>query len=151
MAERWPICFHVDLPFSELRKLYEAASIYWHATGYGERESRDPIRFEHFGITPVEAMAASCIPGVLAKGALTETVVDGESGFHWNTIRELVRKSREIIDDPVLAQHLRSGAKARARLFADATFHHRCVNLLDELTDGAITSSQKHTSTPASA
>ena len=130
-----------DLPFAELRKLYEEASLYWHATGYGEREDRNPIRFEHFGITPVEAMATGCIPGVLAKGALTETVEDGKSGFLWRSIGELVRRSREIIEDPALAARLRAGSKARATTFSDDAFRSRLIALLDELTDGAVSTS----------
>ncbi len=141
MARGWPIHFHVDLPFAELRKLYEEAALYWHATGYGEREDRNPIRFEHFGITPVEAMATGCIPGVLAKGALTETVEDGKSGFLWRSIGELVRRSREIIDDPTLAARLRAGCKARATTFGDEVFRSRLIALLDELTDGAVSTS----------
>ena len=141
MAQGWPVHFHVDLPFAELRKLYEEASLYWHATGYGEREDRNPIRFEHFGITPVEAMAAGCIPGVLAKGALTETVEDGKSGFLWRSIGELVRRSREIIDNPALAARLRAGSKARATTFSDDAFRSRLIALLDELTDGAVSTS----------
>ena len=143
LAQDWPIRFHVDPPFAELRKLYEEASLYWHATGYGEREDRNPIRFEHFGITPVEAMAAGCIPGVLAKGALTETVEDGNSGFLWRSIGELVERSREVIDDPALAQRLRAGAKARATVFSDDTFRFRLTALLSELTDGAVGSASQ--------
>ena len=86
-------------------------------------------------------MAAGCIPGVLAKGALTETVEDGESGFLWRSIGELVRRSREIMDDPALAARLRAGSKARATTFSDEAFRSRLIALLDELTDGAVSTS----------
>ena len=85
-------------------------------------------------------MAAGCIPGVLAKGALTETVEDGKSGFVWRSIGELVKRSREIIEDPALAARLRAGSKARATTFSDDAFRSRLIALLDELTDGAVAS-----------
>jgi len=45
---------------------------------------------EHFGITPVEAMAAGCVPIVYRGGGLTETVTK-DSGFTWKTIDELIK------------------------------------------------------------
>jgi len=49
----------------ELKELYETASIYWHATGYGERE---PIRFEHFGISM--PYARSTVPDAIVAALM---------------------------------------------------------------------------------
>ena len=46
-----PIVLHPDLPFAELKDLYGRATIYWHASGYGQDVTKDPVKFEHFGIT----------------------------------------------------------------------------------------------------
>ncbi|MGH2371797.1 MAG: glycosyltransferase, partial [Chloroflexota bacterium] len=70
LAEGLPIHFHVDAPLPELKELYESATIYWHAAGYGVSETREPIKCEHFGITVVEAMAAGCVPVVIGKGGV---------------------------------------------------------------------------------
>ena len=138
LAAGWPVRFHVGIAADELRQLYQQATLYWHATGYGRREDREPIQFEHFGITPVEAMAAGCIPIVLARGGLTETVEDGRSGLLWRSVGELVARSRQVIDDPALAERLRAGARARATRFSDDVYSARLLDLLDRLTGGAI-------------
>ena len=44
-AEGLPIDVHVNLPQEELEDLYGQASIYWHATGYGQSARRFPIWF----------------------------------------------------------------------------------------------------------
>ena len=80
---------HPNVEYGKLRQLYSQATLYWHATGYGENEAHHPERFEHFGITPVEAMAAGCVPIVLGKGGLPEIVEHDKSGFLWNTLDEL--------------------------------------------------------------
>ncbi len=69
LAEGLPVHFHVDASPSELQGLYESATVYWHATGFGESETRNPIKCEHFGISVVEAMAGGCVPVVIGKGA----------------------------------------------------------------------------------
>ncbi len=69
------------------------ASIYWHAGGLGEDPDRHPDRFEHFGITVVEAMAAGAVPLVFAAGGPAEIVEHGVNGFHWHRRRRARRRS----------------------------------------------------------
>ncbi|MCX7840964.1 MAG: glycosyltransferase, partial [Anaerolineae bacterium] len=87
-AEGYPIEIHTDIPFVDLVKLYSESAIYWHACGFGEDEEREPIKFEHFGITTVEAMASGCVPVVINKGGQSEIVQHGRNGFLWNTLPE---------------------------------------------------------------
>jgi glycosyltransferase involved in cell wall biosynthesis len=87
-AKGYPVFFHISVEFTELVKLFSAAKIYWHATGYGVNERKDPIKMEHFGITPVEAMAAGCVPVVYRGGGLSETVGDA-SGLMWKSVNDL--------------------------------------------------------------
>lgn len=129
-AEGYPIFVHADAPFAELKRLYEEASIYWHASGYGENENRNPIRFEHFGITTVEAMAAGCIPVVIAKAGQLETVEQGQSGFLWNTLSELERYTLQVAGDPAVRASLQRGAVARARVFDQEHFKRRLLELI---------------------
>lgn len=132
MARGWPIQLHVDLPRAELRALFERASVYWHATGYGER---DPILFEHFGITTVEAMAAGAVPVVIARGAQPEIVQHGVNGLTWSSLDELVQRTMGLAIDSVLAARLRQAAIARSRAFSEQAFKRRLFDLLEPLLD----------------
>jgi glycosyltransferase involved in cell wall biosynthesis len=130
MAAGLPVQIHVDASADELRTLYETASIYWHATGYGKSEERNPIFFEHFGITPVEAMAGGCVPVLLGKGALPELIVDGESGYLWRTVAEWKARSVELIRNPALADGMRQRAIERSRLFGEDVFRRRLLEIV---------------------
>jgi len=132
-AQGYPIVIHADAPFSELQRLYEDASIYWHASGYGENENRNPIRFEHFGITTVEAMAAGAIPVVIAKAGQLETVEHGKSGFLWNTLSELESYTLQVANDAATRATLQRGAIERSRVFDEESFKKRLLKLISQI------------------
>ncbi|HEX2923975.1 MAG TPA: glycosyltransferase family 4 protein [Chloroflexota bacterium] len=129
-AQGYPIYIHADAPFSELQDLYEEASIYWHASGFGENENRNPIRFEHFGITTVEAMAAGAVPVVIAKAGQLEIVEQGKSGFLWNSMEELEKYTLQVATDSALRATLQQGAIARSRAFDQDSFKRRLLELI---------------------
>jgi len=62
-----------DISYDQFVAAYRAASIFWHAAGWGE-DDRYPGRFEHFGIVTREAMSAGCIPVVIGKAGQIEIV-----------------------------------------------------------------------------
>ena len=109
---------HPQLSGAELEALYRQASVYWHASGLGEDEQRHPDRMEHFGITTLEAMAAGCVPVVIARGGLRESVVHGASGLLWETLDELQAQTRRLIADEPLRHHLAQGARQRSQAFS---------------------------------
>ncbi len=121
-ARGYPIHVHVDLPFARLAELYGAASIYWHAGGYGEDEAKQPAKFEHFGITAVEAMAAGCAPVLIGRGGLTELVRHGEDGFLWYTTDELRGYTLRLIADARLRSRIAQAAMLRSRTFDVVAF-----------------------------
>ena len=90
LAEGYPVRLLPDLPFSDLRREYRRAAIFWHATGWGESERRRPEKLEHFGLTTCEAMSSGCIPVVIAKAGQLEIVSPGRSGFLFCNERELI-------------------------------------------------------------
>lgn len=132
-AQGHPIEFHVDADFPELKRLYADAGIYWHAAGHGEREDRDPVKFEHFGITVVEAMASGAVPLVLNKGGLPELVTDGTDGFHWASGGELRERTWQLIRAPDLRERMAAAARASSQRFNTATFRTHLNQLVDEL------------------
>ncbi len=132
-AQGFPIQVHTDVPFDQLQALYSAARIYWHASGYGEDEQHDPIKFEHFGITTVEAMAAGAVPVVIGKAGQLEVVEHDRSGLHWQTLDELIGYTQQLIADKSMWQRLSDGARERSRSFGREAFDRRVEELLVEL------------------
>jgi glycosyltransferase involved in cell wall biosynthesis len=114
----------------ELAREYDSAKIFLHATGFGEPDD-SPDLAEHFGISTVEAMAAGCIPVVIAKGAQPEIVEHGVSGFLWNTILELQQYVRWISENETARQQMAIKARQRARAFSQETFVTKMTALIE--------------------
>ena len=111
-----------NLPRNELKSLYERASIFWHASGYGEDQNVQPAMVEHFGISTVEAMAAGCVPVVINKGGQSEIVEHEVSGFVWETLDELQDYTARLIDDDILRLQMSRAARKRAQIFSRERF-----------------------------
>lgn len=126
----YPITIHTDAPFNKLVKLYGESAIYWHASGFGEDEDREPIKFEHFGITTVEAMAAGCVPIVIGKGGQPEIVKHGHNGFLWNTLSELQDLTWNLIRNPELRRQIAETAIKDSYLYDRTHFRQRLYDLL---------------------
>lgn len=95
-AKGLPIEIIPNIDFTLLTKFYGKAMIYWHAAGFEENLIKYPERAEHFGMTTIEAMSAGCIPLVFNGGGQKEIVKEGKNGFLWNTLPELINKTRQI-------------------------------------------------------
>ncbi|MGA0877941.1 MAG: glycosyltransferase [Ilumatobacteraceae bacterium] len=121
-ARGLPIDVHVNARRNELEVLIARASIYWHAGGFGEDEQRHPDRFEHFGISVVEAMAAGAVPVVFGAAGPAEIVRHGVDGFHWRTLDELQDFTRRLIQDPDLRQRMATSARTRAAEYSPQRF-----------------------------
>lgn len=93
-AKGLDVRFFPNISFEKLTGLYNQSSIYWHSTGYHETK---PENMEHFGISTVEAMSAGAVPVVFNGGGLPETVQEGENGYLWANIPELLDKTRKVI------------------------------------------------------
>lgn len=102
-AQDYPIFFHCNCSRQEIEDLYLQAKIYWHAAGYGENKEKDPIKFEHFGIAPIEAMSAGCVPVLYNGGGLPETLkVAGLNDEHlFNSIEELANRTMSLLEKDV--------------------------------------------------
>ena len=134
-AEGYPIEFAVDAPFDKLREMYGDAQIYWHAAGYGERADRNPVRFEHFGISVVEAMASSAVPVVLDQGGLPELVTDSHDGFVWSKAENLRERTWQLIRDPELCSSMAARARISSRKFSAEAFRVRLLELVAGFVD----------------
>lgn len=134
LANGLPVRFVVNASLAEIQRLYGEASLYWHATGHGVDGERYPQFLEHFGMSIVEAMAAGAIPLVIAKGGPLEIVHHGDDGFSWETVEELVTRTRELAGaaENDLAPLRRSAADS-AKRFSRARFDTEVRALAREL------------------
>lgn len=103
-AAGYPIFFHINCSRKEIEELYLSSKIYWHAAGFGENKDKNPIKFEHFGIAPIEAMSANCTPILYNGGGLSEviTLLNLDPQIHlFNTIDELVQNTQKVISNSI--------------------------------------------------
>ncbi|MFN8525900.1 MAG: glycosyltransferase family 4 protein [Chloroflexota bacterium] len=121
-AQGYPIHLLPNAPSAALDDLYRRATIYWHAAGFGQDAEREPARFEHFGITTAEAMAAGCVPLVFGAGGSAEIVEHERSGLHWHALRELVDMTRRLTRAPELAARLAAQAREAAKRYGEDQF-----------------------------
>ncbi len=121
-AKGFPVEFHFNASFDELRTLYRRAAIYWHATGVGRDPEEHPELHEHFGITTVEAMSAGVVPIVIALGGQEEIVTNGVDGMCWNHISELVQQTARLATDSELRCALGNAAIESSQRFSRTAF-----------------------------
>ena len=132
-AEGYPVELHVDASGSEIDRLYQAAAIYWHASGLGVDPERRPDVLEHFGISTVEAMSAGAVPVVVGLGGLVETVRHGVDGYHFQTIDGLASITVRLAGDPGAVARLSASARRRAQAFSVGAFGERFDRIVTEL------------------
>jgi glycosyltransferase involved in cell wall biosynthesis len=117
-----PIDFAVDPDAQTLSRLFERASLFWHAPGLGLDPEQFPAKMEHFGIATVEAMQAGCVPVVINRGGQPEIVRDGVDGLLWSTVVELQAATREAAADESRRAVLASSARQRATKYSRQAF-----------------------------
>lgn len=111
-----------NISYDDLRKLYAKASIYWHATGFGEDEERNPQKMEHFGISTVEAQAAGAVPVVIDRGGQKEIIQDGKNGKLWSTKTQLYEITQNLIKNKNELFKLSKRAIADSKRFSQERF-----------------------------
>jgi glycosyltransferase involved in cell wall biosynthesis len=126
----YPITLHPDAPLSELVELYAGSVLYWNATGYGEDPDLEPDRFEHFGMTTVEAMASGCVPLSYARAGQPEVIEHEQSGILWETLEELAAQTLALVDDPSRRSRLAAAAERRSNTFTFDRFRVTLQRLL---------------------
>jgi glycosyltransferase involved in cell wall biosynthesis len=124
-ARGLPVEVHVNAPGATVERLLGEASIYWHGSGLGEDPQRHPERFEHFGISVVEAMAAGAVPLVFGAAGPAEIVHDGVNGQQWTTLDELAEKTVALSTDDDRRRELADAAMLRAADFSAPVFADR--------------------------
>ena len=125
----YPIMIHTDIKYEKLKEFYADAKIFWHGAGLNEDEQKTPDKFEHFGITTVEAMASGCVPIVIGIAGQLEIVQDNIDGFHWKTEEELINRTLRVMRNDALRSRLSSEGMERAKNFDQQKFRERLSEL----------------------
>lgn len=124
-AQGLPVTVRVNAPGDVVERLLSEATLYWHATGFGEDEETAPHRFEHFGIAVVEAMAAGAVPLVFGRAGPAEIVRDGVDGVHWSTLDDLAAATVDLATDPDRCRAVAASALRRSTEFSAERFDDR--------------------------
>jgi glycosyltransferase involved in cell wall biosynthesis len=129
-----PVRFHVNARGEDLTELFSAASVFWHAAGFGEDLQAHPDRFEHFGISVVEAMSAGAVPVVYQHGGPAAIVREAGCGELFATTDELAARTVALVRDDGRRAELAERARASAAEFAFDRFAERLDTLVDAMT-----------------
>ncbi|MFA6081074.1 MAG: glycosyltransferase [Patescibacteria group bacterium] len=105
------IIFKPNIKLYELYKLYKLSSYFWHFTGYGVNEEKNPELVEHLGITPLEAMASGCLTFCYSAGGPKELITEGENGFLFSNADELINKMIKIEQNETMQEKVINNGK----------------------------------------
>lgn len=105
------IIFEPNIKLYELYRLYRLSTYYWHFTGLGVDEEKNPELVEHFGITPLEAMASGCLTFCYSAGGPKELIIDGKNGFLFSDIDELIDKMIKLNSNETLKEKVVNNGK----------------------------------------
>ncbi|MBM3711962.1 MAG: glycosyltransferase [Actinobacteria bacterium] len=132
ISKGYPINVMPNIGWGDLAELFSKALIFWHAAGMGEDKDRHPEKFEHFGITTVEAMASGCIPVVINMGGQTEIIKDGFNGFlfgSWEQLRDITLK---ICKNEIDCLTVSNNAVTDSEIFSSLCFEKKLLEIIKE-------------------
>ena len=130
LSENFPIKVLTNIDWDKLVELFSRSLIFWHASGMGEDEIRHPEKFEHFGITTVEAMASGCIPVVINKGGQTEIIQNGYNGFLFESWDELKEITLKICSGNIDFNSIKENAAKSSKKFSSVNFERELLDLI---------------------
>ncbi|MBM3708799.1 MAG: glycosyltransferase [Actinobacteria bacterium] len=128
----YPINVMPNIGWRNLVKLFSRALIFWHASGMEEDKDRHPEKFEHFGITTVEAMASGCIPVVINMGGQTEIIKDGFNGFLFGSWEQLRVLTLKICKNEIDYSTVSRNAVLDAEKFSSLCFEKKLLEIIRE-------------------
>lgn len=114
-ASGHPIEFYHDATRKTVLDWLTKASLYWHATGFGIDQLREPEKVEHFGISTIEAMSAGCVPVVINAGGQPEILGSELAECLWNTQNEWMHITHQLITNSAHRAKLGSIARLKAQ------------------------------------
>ena len=131
-AKGYPIEIYTNINFTDLKKWYAKAAIYWHATGFGENLEFYPERAEHFGMTTLEAMSAGGVPIVFPAGGQKEIVDDKQNGIFWTTPGNLAENTLFLINNKNLWKKYSQAAREKSLQYTVEQFRQNLFNIINK-------------------
>lgn len=130
LAKGYPVRILENISFNQIKELYGKAKIFWSASGFGIDETKEPEKVEHFGMTVVEAMAGGAVPIVFSAGGHKEIITDGENGFLWSDIEELLEKTENLVKGKGVFTKLAKRAKNDSKKYSYERFEKELQALI---------------------
>ncbi len=129
-TKEYPIELLTNISYDELSRYYQKAKIYWHASGFGEDLDKYPEKAEHFGISTVEAMRGGCVPVVINAGGQKEIVKDGQDGYLWDSLEDLVGETKSLVKDQDLWEKMSKAAIKKSKMFNKDIFCNKLREII---------------------
>lgn len=129
-SKGYPIKIIKSPSWKILKDLYGKAKMFWSASGYKVDEIKEPERVEHFGITVVEAMAGGAIPLIYDAGGHREIISNGENGYLWKSIKDLLLKTKSLISDRELQIKFSKSTQETSRVYEYERFEAQVLEIL---------------------
>lgn len=125
------IVFRTNIKLPELYKLYGVSSYFWHFTGLGIDEEKNPDLVEHFGIAPLEAMASGCLVFCYKAGGPKELIKENDNGFLFTSSNELITKMVKINSNEALKEKIIKNGKQFVKAnFSFETFKNKVLKII---------------------
>jgi GT2 family glycosyltransferase/glycosyltransferase involved in cell wall biosynthesis len=125
LAEGLPVTFHANATPATIRNILAAGHFYVHAAGYEVDVARHPHECEHFGISVLEAMSYGLVPIVVANGGPATFVHDGQNGYTYRDITDVVERVQGALASPNGLAAIRANAIETAAGYAEGLFAAR--------------------------
>ncbi|MFC1649237.1 glycosyltransferase family 4 protein [Patescibacteria group bacterium] len=129
-AKTYPIRILKNPNLKKLKEMYGKSKIFWSAVGFGSDERKNPEKFEHFGISLVEAMSAKCVPIVFAGGGYREIINRDSNGYFWEKKLELINQTKLLNKDDRKLRSIARISKVDSEKYSDQKFEKRVKEML---------------------
>lgn len=134
LCRGYPVEVLTNISWERLSGILSKALVFWHASGMGEDEEKNPEKFEHFGITTVEAMASGAICVVINKGGQPEIIDDKVNGFLFESWGQLKEHTLKICSGELDNEAISRRAIERAGKFSSSSFERNLLEIIKKHT-----------------